>query len=943
MSSSLLRRPAASFAWLPLLAFCLAFPEANADPVELAHWTLTDKLSNNASVSADSDALSTSLATAAIARGSAATSSGASAQGYGMKNLADSTLTAGQYIEVAFVVADGWEVAPYQLSYKFTSTKTSGPTKIQWRYVIDSAAETALSEETSITANSSQTSKTLDLSPLGSIASGSMVALRIYAWGASADSGTFVLKDPLSLTGTYAAAGGGDEPGAGPAVSGASDVSVYAGEPVSVPLTISGDEGADVSTNLYKMVGGVATPIAESGLAGAYGIADGALTLAPAKADEGAHDMRVILAAGGAAATNDFTMTVLVRTPSVAPSGDSVTAYVGNPATVDFSFADDVGALATNCVCDTAGVSAESWSYADGVLTYTPAAADVEIGAVSFTVSLTGTDNCGDAVSAGATVSVTVEEPLETLVTWNINANAAASPAYGVTYASPSPITSAALALGGENTADSTANTYRRKGYSKNVTTYEDAISSNAYIEVSFTTAANYSVRPKLLTYNIRRAKSCVTNAQWTVFSNGIYTKIGDELAFDATTEYFYEMTLDLSSLGTVEGGATITLRLFAWSLTGASSTAFGFNKDSVVLEGVAERVQGVIVPPSIDAIEDQIVFVGETNRVAVSFSGDMEYASNSNLVAVADGVAGDSGIDGAEAIYAPADGDADLAQPLEFKIEMTVSLPDEGQPYTTNATYHITVLRKPALEIANGQIARENFDSMGTSATAALPPAWAFAGTAKLYNNADIYDKTANTITLAYDVFSTNTAFSAGLGGTITSAGYYNFGNGVSGEATDRAPGVYSTSSTSTGLRTAALMVPLKNTGAASIGKLRVSWFVEKYKSGRGKTVELRISRDGESWQATGISKTTEDDTDSTGAIVNEVYGKTEGEVFPDPEPMKGTIVLDEPLAAGGTLYLGWFCYATSGDTHGKVQALAIDDVEIKAGNPETTVLMMR
>lgn len=513
--------------------------------------------------------------------------------------------------------------------------------------------------------------------------------------------GVLQLKDTITLTGsaTETTQGGdGDDPSGELSVSTAvGAISVYAGEPKTISFTATGFGDAAASTNLYLVANGV-----ESAVGGFASVENGVITISPTKADVGEKILRLKVSindgeANEASAFADIAISVAVRSPAVSVDNASVTAYVGSPTTMSFSFTDDVGTLTTNVVCNRTEVSNESWSYMDGVLTYTPAAGDVALCPVSFTVSITGTDICGDPVNKSATVTVTVEEPLETLVTWNINSNSGATPGYGVTYATPSSITSAALALGKKDQTTITANTYQLKGFSKDDDTFEKALEAGAYIEVSFTTAANYSIRPKLLTYNIRRANTSVTNAQWIVVTGSSYTKIGEELAFDATT--VDNLSLDLSSLDEVGKDTTTTLRLVAWNLTGNTSAAFGFNPSSIVLQGSATEDTEAYVEPSIaiNAIENHDCYVGGTNIVTFNIFGDKGTVVTTNATCTTYGVTGKytSVITNGVFKFEPSAADVALGEIL-----FTATLHVEADGHVTkepSASFSVRVWDKPA------------------------------------------------------------------------------------------------------------------------------------------------------------------------------------------------------------------------------------------------------
>ena len=220
-------------------------------------------------------------------------------------------------------------------------------------------------------------------------------------------------------------------------------------------------------------------------------------------------------------------------------------------------------------------------------------------------------------------------------------------------------------------------------------------------------------------------------------------------------------------------------------------------------------------------------------------------------------------------------------------------------------------------LPVRNGRTVREDFDSLGTAKTATLPVPWRMAGVADLHDRIE----TDGAIALPYDDAALATAQYGGIGGTITTAGLYNFGDGPRDSAVDRAPGFLSSGS---GYRTCALMVPVRNVDSAAIGSFRIAYSVEKYKSGNAKTVELRVSDDGENWTAAGEAFTLE----TTGEENSAVYSQEL------PPPITVSARLKRPLAPGATLYFGWFYYSNAANSS-SAQALAIDDVSIRAGFP--------
>lgn len=698
MLCSLMRRCAATFVHFSLLAIAFATaPLASADT--LVSWDLSIKNLNGGSSHA-STYITNALADATLSRSSGSAPSDSNV-GFGA-NIAVSKGTVDRLFEISFTVAPTHNLSLDALTYFFYKG-SSGPSPIYWIvYTNDVHIFTSATTEVSSTDASTPTFGSLDLSTLGTVPAGTCVRLDLFA--TSQTKGRHLsFCSTLTLTGTAIAAGGGEGQGEDDGELSVSTavgaISVYAGEPKTISFTATGLGDAAASTNLYLVANDI-----ESAVGGFASVENGVITISPTKADVGEKTLRLKVSindgeANEASAYADIAISVATRSPAVSADNASVTAYVGSPTTMNFSFTDDVGTLTTNVVCNRAEVSNESWTYTDGVLTYTPAAGDVALSPVSFTVSITGTDNCGDAVDESATVTVTVEEPLETLVTWNINSNSGTPPGYGVTYANPSPITVAALALGKNTQTTTTANTYQLKGFSKDDDTFEKALEAGAYIEVSFTTAANYSIRPKLLTYNIRRANTSVTNAQWIVVTDSGYAKIGDELAFDAATGMFNNLSLDLSSLGEVGKDTTTSLRLVAWNLTGNTSAAFGFNTSSIVLQGSATEDTEAYVEPSIaiNAIENPDCYVGGTNIVTFNIFGDKGTVVTTNATCTTYGVTGKytSVITNGVFKYEPSAADVALGE-----ISFSATLHVEADGYVTkepSASFSVRVWDKPA------------------------------------------------------------------------------------------------------------------------------------------------------------------------------------------------------------------------------------------------------
>lgn len=218
-------------------------------------------------------------------------------------------------------------------------------------------------------------------------------------------------------------------------------------------------------------------------------------------------------------------------------------------------------------------------------------------------------------------------------------------------------------------------------------------------------------------------------------------------------------------------------------------------------------------------------------------------------------------------------------------------------------------------IAVVNGTTVKEDFNAIGTGESVPLPQCWRLA-----------YTNTLNCFDLDYVSAVTATEHNGGLGVKVTSAGLYNFGDGLRDEAEDRAIGFLSSG---TGCRTSALMLPIRNVGTAPITTFRISYSIEKYRTGRSKKVELRFSRDGKEWLPISDSFYVETVADDSVASVD---------TLPRPLTVKAYAVINLP--PNEVLYFGWFYYSNS-DNSSNAQALAIDDIHIHAGLG--TVLKLR
>jgi hypothetical protein len=203
-----------------------------------------------------------------------------------------------------------------------------------------------------------------------------------------------------------------------------------------------------------------------------------------------------------------------------------------------------------------------------------------------------------------------------------------------------------------------------------------------------------------------------------------------------------------------------------------------------------------------------------------------------------------------------------------------------------------------------------QNFDSMGTSATATLPADFRVDKPAAV--------RTVGTFAAA--ATATSLAGGANLSSTAQN-GIYNFGSGT---GSDRAVGFLSAS---TGTQSGNLYVQLANNTSGGFSGLQISYGVEKYRHGlnpAGFRIQLFYSTDGVNWTSAGSSFLTSFAADADNTGFTPAPGAT--------VPVSGT--LNVAIPANSSFYLAWNYSVASGTTTTNAQALAIDDISITAVN---------
>ncbi|HXG82856.1 MAG TPA: Calx-beta domain-containing protein [Pyrinomonadaceae bacterium] len=210
---------------------------------------------------------------------------------------------------------------------------------------------------------------------------------------------------------------------------------------------------------------------------------------------------------------------------------------------------------------------------------------------------------------------------------------------------------------------------------------------------------------------------------------------------------------------------------------------------------------------------------------------------------------------------------------------------------------------------ISSGTTTTQNFDGIGTTATAPLPSGF----------KAD-----KQTVERAVGTFSgapLTATERAGGDGTITINGFYNFGAGAAASAPDRAVGFLASG---TATKSGNLYVQLQNTGMTTITQLNLNYNVEKHRNGTnaaGFTIQLYTSTDDVTYSpATGFTTSFPADANNSG------FTPAPGASV----PVSGTLAVNIPV--NGFYYLAFNYSVTTGSTTTNAQALAIDDISIAA-----------
>jgi hypothetical protein len=226
------------------------------------------------------------------------------------------------------------------------------------------------------------------------------------------------------------------------------------------------------------------------------------------------------------------------------------------------------------------------------------------------------------------------------------------------------------------------------------------------------------------------------------------------------------------------------------------------------------------------------------------------------------------------------------------------------------------------AILISTSSAYTQNFDNIGATATATLPTDWKV-------------DKQATVRTVG--TFSSAVTATELVGGnslsTTAGNGIYNFGAGVPSSAIDRAVGFLSSTN---GTKSGNLYAQLINSTGLSLGGVKISYDVEKYRNGlnvAGFSIQLYYSSDGSNWTSAGSNFLTSFSADADNIGFSPAPGATVSVT---------NQTLSVSIPNGNNFYLAWNYSVTSGSTTSNAQALAIDNVSIQGVSGVTDIVFV-
>ena len=226
------------------------------------------------------------------------------------------------------------------------------------------------------------------------------------------------------------------------------------------------------------------------------------------------------------------------------------------------------------------------------------------------------------------------------------------------------------------------------------------------------------------------------------------------------------------------------------------------------------------------------------------------------------------------------------------------------------NTTNKITLLAAStctliAASAANAAITlySQNFDSMTTSSTSALPTGWKFGASSPTFNSG------TSAVTLNAGTSGVGTLTSSSSGGA------YQFVSGVLASGTDKSIGFLTTGSYSS---PRAIMFSYTNSTGYDLSSFTASWDYEKYRSGtRAVDWTFFSSTDGSTWTAVTSGNQSYGADANTSTVSN-----------PPSTISKADIAITASVANGASLYLRWTYTGVGGSSSS--QALGIDNFSL-------------
>jgi len=199
-----------------------------------------------------------------------------------------------------------------------------------------------------------------------------------------------------------------------------------------------------------------------------------------------------------------------------------------------------------------------------------------------------------------------------------------------------------------------------------------------------------------------------------------------------------------------------------------------------------------------------------------------------------------------------------------------------------------------------------QNFDTLGSSATATLPSGWKISPTGDW----------SSTNSTSATTQAAGTSGSGILTGT-SSGGAYNFANGVTASATDRSLGFLSAGSYSS---PRSLIYAFQNNTGATITALTVNWDYEKYRSG-SRAFDWTFFHGASPTADTAVTSGNQSYTaDANNTVISN----------PPLSTSKSVTISGLSIAPGATYYLRWTYTGSGGSTNG--QGLGIDNFVMTA-----------